>query len=128
MKQIMNGHEEQLKETVYIREESRLNTELLDSLDGEMALGEFQQFKFEMDKAINSLKWHTKGELPLWFYATPNHTGNDEIHFQIMSKLHRPNELEGVAVTGTTTVEYKQPLTLEKYLKIVEQFIENNFR
>jgi len=127
MRRIIKAEVEE-SDKIYNQEEDKLEMEVLEKLDGEMALGKFQNIKFTLDKAIYSLMWETSGAIPLWFYATPNHTGENEVHFQIMSKLHNPDNLQGVDVTGTTTVGYEPPLTLDKYLKIVEEFIQRNFR
>lgn len=127
MRRIIKAEVEE-SDKIYNQEEDKLEMEVLEKLDGEMALGKFQNIKFTLDKAIYSLQWEVSGAIPLWFYATPNHTGENEVHFQIMSKLHNPDNLQGVDVTGTTTVGYEPPLTLDKYLKIVEEFIQRNFR
>lgn len=117
------------KQKIYDYENDCLDMEVLDEVDeGTVALGQHQQFKLSVDKAINSLVWHISGEIPIWFYATPNHTGENEIHFQIMSKLHNPDNLQGADVTGTATVSYEAPLTFDKYLDLVEGFIQRNFR
>jgi len=113
---------------IYDQKADRLNVEVINQLEGDLSLGKFQKYQFEVDGAIKSLIWRQSTGMGLWFYATPNHTGKDEIHFQIMSKLHDPDNLQGVGVTGTSTVEYQPPLTLDKYLKIVEKFIERNFK